>query len=297
MSSSSINVGQLKSFLAVLEEGGFTAAAHKLGLTQSGVSQAVAALEESLGVVLLLRNRGRVAPTAAGAAIQSDARQALEAIERVRHRAQVLIGLQSGRVRVGSVASAAARLLPPIVKNFGARYPGIEVVLIEGTDAEVRDWVVGGAIDIGLTAEIPKDYDAVPVAEDDFLAIMPRKHRFAQRRSIKPTELAEEPFVMSNAGCEDEVREIFHRNGVAPKIAFSVRDPAALLAMVREGVGVSIVPELVVPSGERRLAAIPLEPAARRKLCAVARKAALAPAARAFLDSLAAAGRAHMSRA
>ena len=70
MSSSSINVGQLKAFLAVLEEGGFTAAAHKLGLTQSGVSQAVAALEESLGVVLLLRNRGRVAPTAAGAAVR-----------------------------------------------------------------------------------------------------------------------------------------------------------------------------------------------------------------------------------
>jgi DNA-binding transcriptional LysR family regulator len=75
-----------------------------------------------------------------------------------------------------------------------------------------------------------------------------------------------------------------------------VRDPAALLAMVREGVGVSIVPELVVPSGERRLAAIPLEPPARRKLCAVARKAGLAPAARAFLDSLAAAGRQHMAR-
>ena len=148
--------------------------------------------------------------------------------------------------------------------TFGARYPGIEVVLIEGTDAVVRDWVVGGAIDIGLTAEIPKEYDAVPVAEDDFLAIMPRKHRFAQRRSIRPTELAEEPFVMSNAGCEDEVREIFQSNGVAPRIAFSVRDPAALLAMVREGVGVSIVPVLVVPSGERRLAAIPLEPAARR---------------------------------
>jgi DNA-binding transcriptional LysR family regulator len=291
MSSANINVGQLRAFLSVLEEGGFTAAAHKLGLTQSGVSQAVAALEEALGVVLLLRNRGRVAPTAAGAAIQGDARAALEAIERVRHRAQALTGLQSGRVRVGSVASAAARLLPPIVKNFGARYPGIEVVLIEGTDNEVRDWVTGGAVDIGLTAELPKDYDAVPVAEDDFLAIMPKRHRLAQRKEVSPGELAEENFVMPNAGSESDVRAIFTRQGVAPKIAFSVRDPAALLAMVREGVGVSIVPELIVPSGERRLAAIPLDPPARRRLCAVSSRSGLSPAASAFLDSLAAAGR------
>jgi DNA-binding transcriptional LysR family regulator len=296
MSSASINVGQLRAFLSVLEEGGFTAAAHKLGLTQSGVSQAVAALEESLGVVLLLRNRGRVAPTAAGAAIQADARSALEAIERVRHRAQALTGLQSGRVRVGSVASAAARLLPPIVKNFGARYPGIEVVLIEGTDGEVRDWVTGGAVDIGLTAELPKDHDAIPVAEDDFLAIMPRRHRLAQRKQVSPAELAEESFVMPNSGSESDIRAIFADHGVSPKVAFSVRDPAALLAMVREGVGVSIVPELIVPAGERRLAAIPLDPPARRRLCAVGSRNGLSPAAGAFLDSLAAAGRQNESR-
>jgi DNA-binding transcriptional LysR family regulator len=297
MSTSTINVGQLRAFLAVLDEGGFTAAAHKLGLTQSGVSQAVAALEESLGVVLLLRTRGRVAPTAPGAAIQADARAALDAIDRVRNRAQTMTGLQTGRVRVGSVPSAAGRLLPPIVKNFGARYPGIEVVLIEGSDHEVRDWIVGGTVDIGLTAELPRDYDAIPVAEDDLLAIMPKRHKLAQMEKVSPADLADESFVMPNGGAEADIRAMFARQALVPRIAFSVRDPAALLAMVREGVGVSIVPELSVPSGERRLAAIPLDPPARRRLCAVTSRDGLSPAANAFLDSLAAAGRQFQGRA
>jgi len=297
MSTSNINVGQLRAFLAVLDEGGFTAAAHKLGLTQSGVSQAVAALEESLGVVLLLRTRGRVAATAPGAAIQSDARAALDAIERVRARAQTLTGLQTGRVRVGSVSSAASRLLPPIIKNFSTRYPGIEVVLIEGTDHEVRDWVVGSTIDIGLTAELPRDYDTIPVAEDDLLAIMPKRHRLAQSQKVTPADLADENFVMPNGGSESDIRALFAREAVVPRIAFSVRDQAALMAMVREGVGVSIVPELSVPSGERRLAVVPLDPPAKRRLCAVTSREGLSPAAGAFLDSLAAAGRQFQGRA
>jgi DNA-binding transcriptional LysR family regulator len=205
--------------------------------------------------------------------------------------------LQTGRVRVGSVSSAASRLLPPIIKNFGTRYPGIEVVLIEGTDHEVRDWVVGSTVDIGLTAELPRDYDTIPVAEDDLLAIMPKRHRLAQSQKVTPADLADENFVMPNGGSESDIRALFAREAVVPRIAFSVRDPSALMAMVREGVGVSIVPELSVPSGERRLAIVPLDPPAKRRLCAVTSRENLSPAAGAFLDSLAAAGRQFQGRA
>src|SRR5690349_20379057 len=115
-------------------------------MTQSGVSQAVLALEDGMGVTLLARNREGITATEIGDQVLADAREALAAIERARQRCAGRAGLNTGTRRIGSVASAAARLLPERLRAFRSKYPGVEIALLEGTDPEVGEWVARGAV-------------------------------------------------------------------------------------------------------------------------------------------------------
>jgi DNA-binding transcriptional LysR family regulator len=273
--------------VTVVDEGGFTAAANELGMTQSGVSQAVQALEEAVGVALLSRGRERIAPTEIGLHVLSEARAALRAVERVREHCAGWAGLNKGTLRIGSVASAATRMLPDRLRAFRTRYPGIEIVLLEGTDGEVCEWVVRNAVDIGLTAECSTDLHGEVIAEDDFVVVVERRHRLASTRPISIRDLADQPFIMSGAGCEPTIRSFFADVACTPRVAFTVRDMTALFEMVRQGLGVTIVPSLSLPSDRANLRVLELKPARCRRLLAVTRTPQpLVPAAEAFLGLL-----------
>jgi molybdate transport repressor ModE-like protein len=123
MTISNISVAHLRVLTAVVERGTFSAAAEELGITQSGVSQSIKQLEAVLGAPLLVRHRDGVIPTDIGKAALADARAALQAIERLRQRCSAAKGLRSGHLRIGSISSAAARLLPEPLGRFRRLYP------------------------------------------------------------------------------------------------------------------------------------------------------------------------------
>ena len=282
-----ITLAQLRVLVTVVDRGGFTAAAQVLGMTQSGVSQAVQSLEDAVSVALLSRGRDGVEPTEIGRVALAEASAALAAVDRFRQHCASWAGLDSGTLRIGSVASAASRLLPPKLRNFKIRYPRIEIVLLEGSDAEISDWVLADVVEIGLTAYQPSDLRAELVAEDDFIAVVGRQHRFSKRRSISIADLAEEPFIMSGSGCEPAIRAFFVESGRNPQVAFTVRDMTTLFEMVRQGLGVTIVPSLSLPSDQTDLRVVGFAPARRRNLLAVTRSSGpLSPAADAFLSVL-----------
>lgn len=277
MTITDISLAQLRVLAAIVDEGGFSAAAQRLGMTQSGASQAIRGLESTLGVSLLARRRDGVAPTEIGGRVLEDARAALLAVERVRQLCAAARGGHAGRLRIGSVESAARRLLPPVLARYRRLYPAVEVVLMEGADDEVLAWVEARAVDVGLTSAESPATDGPVIAEDDFLLVVPRAHRFAARAGVAPAEVAGEPFLMSAGGCRPAIDRLFAAAGAAPTVALTVRDSVALARMVAQGLGVTVMPELSIPEDEPGLRRLPLDPPARRRLLALTRRATPPP--------------------
>lgn len=272
MTTTNITLAQLRILTAIVEEASFSAAAARIGMTQSGASQAMRALETALGVRLLTRHRGGVEPTEIGRSVLCDARDAVAAIERVQQRCAAAAGLAAGRLRVGAVASAATRLLPNVLARFRTAWPAIELALLEGTDREVLDWVETGIVDVGLTPESSAATVVRAIAEDDFVLLVHRDHPLAGAPCARLREIAADDFLMSGSGCEPAIRRLFEAAGTAPRVALTVRDGGALMEMVAQGFGVTIMPELAVPHGDVRLVRIRLDPPARRRLFAVTRR-------------------------
>jgi DNA-binding transcriptional LysR family regulator len=265
-------VAHLRVLTAVVERGSFSAAAEEIGITQSGVSQSIKQLEAVLGARLLVRGRDGVTTTDVGRAALADARAALQAIERLRQRCSAAKGLQSGHLRIGSVASVAARLLPAPLAEFRRLYPGISVDLIEGIDGEVCEWVENKIVDLGLSGETTASLHATVIARDDFALVVGAKHSLARRRGVQLSDVGHEPFLMSTSGCEPAIRRLFKKAKIDPPIAFRVRDPAALTNMVGQGLGVTIMPRLAIPAGTRSVVCLPIEPREKRRIVALTQK-------------------------
>ncbi|HEV2672968.1 MAG TPA: LysR family transcriptional regulator [Aliidongia sp.] len=279
-----ITVTQLQCLAAVVESGGFTAAAASLHLSQSAVSQAVAALEAGLGLPLLVRGKDRAVPTRAGAAAHREALAALAALDRLQACGGRGTDLAGARLRIGGVQSATVRLLPQWIKPFQARYPKVTVTLHEGTDGEVRDWVLAGAVDLGITSRSHADLDRQAVAEDEYVVVAAAADPLAARRRIRLAALDGLPMILSGGGCETMIEELLAAADSAPDVRFMVRDNTTLAAMVREGLGFTIMPELALPEDRGGLAILRLDPVLHRTLWCVSRPGALGAAGQAFLD-------------
>ena len=231
---------QLRALVAVAETGRFTAAAKRLGVSQSGVSHAVAALERDLGVPLLRRSADGAEPTAFGERAVTLARRSLHLRDLIRQEAGAVRGLTGGVIRVGSFGvSASRRLLPPLLRAFADLYPDVEVRVVEGRDEEVLAWVHADRVDVGVVVTPAEGLDTVPLGEDEFVAVLPADHALARGGAVAPEGLVGTPYIRSGAGCDPAFP------GVA--VRHEIQDCATIVAMVREGLGVSVLPQLGLP--------------------------------------------------
>ena len=250
-----MNINHLRVLVAIADGGSISAAADRIGLTQSGASQAVAALEEQLGVRLALRERRGATLTAVGEEIVAQARQVLSAMDAIRRVADAAQGLEHGRIRVGAFPTVFATLLPPLLRRFRTRHPGVEVTALEGTDAEVEGWIVDGTVDVGVVLKEPRE-TAVFLGRDTWVAVVPPAHALARRagRAVALADLAREPFVLATGGCRIHGRDVMQSAGVnLTNVRVEVRDYASAFALVREGVGIALVPTFTLPDDRRGL--------------------------------------------
>ncbi|RKT53140.1 LysR family transcriptional regulator [Saccharothrix australiensis] len=257
-----LNFAQLRAFLAVVDEGGFGAAADALGLTQSAVSHAVAALERTLGHPVLHR-RGGPRPTAFGREVLGHARSAVAASAAITDLAARRGGLAGGTVRLAAPPTVCQGLLPDLLARWRDELPQVRVRVFEGEDDEVVDWLANGAVEVAVAVDPPPGRGVV-VGEDPFHALLLADHPLAREESVHVSDLADDPFLLSCGGCERHVRQA-HR-GVPFDPVHRVRELGTLLAMVRAGVGVSIVPGLVRAMLPPGLVLVPLRPVVARRL-------------------------------
>jgi DNA-binding transcriptional LysR family regulator len=281
-----MNVPQLRALREVARVGSVTGAADALGVTQSAVSHALASLESELGLRLVIRDRAGCSLTQIGERLVRHAGEALRHIELLAGEAAAAAGRLSGRLLVGTLPSVRD-LLAPLARSFGQRHPLVEVVLLEGTDTEIEQWLGDRTIEAGVVTRPSAGLTTVPLISDSFVAVLPAGHPLAAEADVSLEELTDDPFLLSTGGCELMIQRLYEERGLPLTPNYRVQAMPTLLAMIRQDLGISIVPSLALGGDGGGLATVPLRPAAWRNLLLATRSDLnLNPAARAFLDTV-----------
>ncbi|MBR2583761.1 MAG: LysR family transcriptional regulator [Oscillospiraceae bacterium] len=275
-----------QTLISVVETGSLTTAAAGLGCTQSAVSHSIDTLEKELGFALLKRSRAGVQLTNEGERILPAVRNYLSALEQLRQTASSIRGLDSGTVRIGAFTSVAVHWLPPVLKEFQRDYPRVDFKLLNGDYHDVEQWLRDGSVDVGFVA-LPAgvDCECIPLMEDRLLAILPLHSRFEHYPKFPLVECETEPFISLLESSDHDARRALEAAGVKPNVRFYTKDDYAIIAMVEQGLGISIMPELLLKGRRDALQILPLIPEAKRTIgLAIAAGGKAGPATRRFAD-------------
>jgi DNA-binding transcriptional LysR family regulator len=284
-----MNLRQLACFVAIVEEGSFTRAARRVGITQPSLSQHVRSLEEELGGAVLERLPRGVALTPAGRTLLPEARAALRAVERGRRGARAALALEAGDLEIATVLSMAVGLLPRYIRLWHERHPDVGIrlqefrhrsLLEEAVEQGVADFAIGP---LPLRAwEGPLEH----VSWEEFVVVAPPGDPLASRRRVRLEELADREWVLYHAdhGLAGVLEEVCRRAGFSPRgtVRTSQAEGAARLASA--GIGPALVPDnIVLPGIEGSV--LRLDPPLIREVAVYARTE-LSRTAAAFVDVL-----------
>lgn len=277
---------QLDIFSVVAERRGFTAAAAELGISQSAVSHAIAALEREFGVELLHRRQGVVELTDVGARLLQRARAMLGLAETMRQEASDARGMKRGTLRIGSFGpTASLHLLPAILTRYRQTYPDIEVHIDEGPDRQVLQWLTDRRIDVGFVTLPEERFDTYPLIEDQLVALLPKPHPLASQKAVTLQELCTGPFVLTEAGSAELVSRLFLSAKLQPTIRYRTSQIVSTVAAVARGDAVTIVAESSLPPDpDPAYVKKPLNPRVPRQVAlAVVDEREASPATMAFI--------------
>jgi DNA-binding transcriptional LysR family regulator len=240
-------LAQLKLFLGVVKAGSVGGAARKMGLTQSGVSHAVMALERSLGLPLLVRGPSGAVPTAFAASMLSDIETATIAVERIEHRArQHRLGAVTP-LRIAAIASVADSDLVTWIRRFQQRYPNTILSIVKGDHIDIGGWVARGVADIGFTGMTPAGLTVRLLREEELLLAAHRAHPLIGRAKIGFADLASATLIVPGYGCDLILEPFFSAAGERRPMVIRATDIQHALEMVQSRQGVTVLPASVFP--------------------------------------------------
>jgi DNA-binding transcriptional LysR family regulator len=277
---------QLEIFSLVAELQGFTAAANRLGISQSAVSHALKSLEQELGVELLRRHQSRVELSDIGQQLLLRARAMLGLANTLRQEAADARGMKRGTLRIGSFGpTSSIKLLPLILQHYRAAHPGIEVHIDEGPDRQVIQWLEERRIDIGFVVLPEERFDTVALIEDQMVALLPVDHPLTRRDSLTLGDLCSDPFVLTEAGSSELVSRLFSAARLTPNIRYRCSQLLSTLDTVGRGDALTVVAEGSLPDDrDSRYVKKPLSPTVTRQVgLAVLDQRQSSPATLAFI--------------
>lgn len=274
------------AFAAAVETGSLTRAAAQLGYTQSGVSHLIRALEDELGLPLLLRTRGGVTLTPEGRELLPHIRQLLSAERDMLHLCESLRGLSAGTVCVGTFSSVAIAWMPELTRRFALLHPGVRIDILNGTYSVVEEALLCDRVDCAFVAMPSREEFAVtPLLRDRLMALLPVDSPLAGRREVTARQLAALPYIVPAEGTEYDAGRFFARAGQTPQVRFNAGDDYAAVALARKGLGFTVLPELLLQDlALNGLCAVPLSGAEREIALAVSRARCPSPALSTFLQ-------------
>jgi LysR family carnitine catabolism transcriptional activator len=285
-----IDSNRLRHFVAVVDHGGFSAAARAVFVSQPALSQAVKDLEAELGVALFARSGRQVQLTSAGTALLEPARQVLRDLETGQAAVGAVAGLKAGSMTMASLPTLAADPVAPLIGAFRQRFPGVRIDLAapEGTN-ELFELVGAGTCELGVTDvyEIPEALESHALGSQSLVLILPPGSSHDEGAPIDLSSLQGMPFVVAPPGTSTFrlLEEGFAAVQGAPTVAVVTAQRDAVLPLVIAGAGAALVPESVArtAAGLGAVVARP-DPPIERALALVHRPGALSPAAARFTE-------------
>lgn len=249
-----IDVRRLRTFVEVARRGSFSAAADALAFTQPSISRQIAALETEVGARLLERDARRVRLTQAGELLVQHAEAVLSRLDAAQAQLDALAGLEGGRLRVSSFASANTWLLPDAMAAFARRHPKVELSVSQGEPVDNLARLREGDLDLALVTSWDLDHpeaadgvETVKLLEDELDLALPRSHPLASRKRLAMTDLAHETWIEgAHPDCLGSIERLGRLIGATPRIGFHCDDWTGKQALVGAGLGITLYPRLAL---------------------------------------------------
>ena len=288
------NLRQVEAFRALVITGSTTRAAEAMSITQPAVSRLVRELQESLELTLFERRGTRLVPTREGLALYAEVERSFVGLDRIAASARDLRERRSGVLRVAAMPALANGVLPRYAATFLAQRPHVDLAIFGLISVTVLDWVVSEQCDVGFAAApiqhaLAQNSRMPPV---HYVAALPRNHRLAKRRVLRPRDLADETFISIGPTVPSRFRveDVFSSAGITRRVRVETPLSEIACALVASGVGVAIVdPFTAAEYSTHGVAAIAFEPKIEFQVAALRHTGrSLPPVAQEFVDGFAA---------
>jgi DNA-binding transcriptional LysR family regulator len=283
-----MNIQKYKAFVKAVEFGSFTKAAEVLDYTQSGISRMINDLETEWGVFLFERGRTGINLTTDGLKLLPQLKRICNEYEILMRQVEDLHNMESGMIRIGTFSSVASHWLPNIIRIFKTDYPKIDFELLLGDYTEIENWILNGRVDFGFVRLPSKaELETTFLEQDRLLVVIPQNHPLANCEKFPIKDLLNSPFMLLEKGAKAEISEIFETHHISPQVNFTTWDDYAIMSMVENGLGISILPELILKRIPHKIVAKELEtPAFRNIGIATRERKSLSLASKKFLEYL-----------
>lgn len=234
-------------FQTVVEQGSFQKAADILNLTPSAISHAISTAEKELGFPLFNRNKNGVTLTSYGESLQPYILTVLNSDAKLQQAILQFNGLAQGSVKIGTFSSVCNSFIPDLVTSFSKLHPNIGIKIYQGTYDDVYDWIKTGVVDLGFLSESSsKDLEIIPLYEDELLCITPKSFHSKHKNYIEPEEMRNQYFVSQRESTDADIQNLFHKHQLQIRSSCHVVDDLSTIAMVAAGLGICIMPRLVM---------------------------------------------------
>ena len=262
-----MNIRKLEAFVRAVELGSLSKAAEELGYTQSGISHMMQSLEDEIGFPLMIRTSAGISPNTEGELLLPSIRQLLSTNEALEQYIARIKGTDIGRIRIASYASVATYWMPDIIRAFQKDFPNVEVHITEAGSDIIEGIMERREADLCLYAGGERrEFDWLPLCQDQLMALVPPGHPLANRDAFPLNAFLDEQFIMPMPGYDGEVHTILDKLEHRPNICFSACSDYAIINMVTKGLGVSILPELLLRNYKNDAVALPMDPPQYRML-------------------------------
>jgi LysR family transcriptional regulator, hydrogen peroxide-inducible genes activator len=246
---------QLRYVVAVSRAGNFSRAAEQCHVSQPSLSQQILKLEEELGERLFDRMKREAKLTPHGEAFLPRAVKILEEVDAAKREASDAHSLLRGRLIIGVLPTIAPYLLPTVLVGFAEKFPGVEIVVQEDTTARLLKLAQAYEIDFALASRPIQDQrmEVKDLFTEELRLALPAGHPLTRKRTVRLTDLEKEPFIVMKEGhcLGDQVLSFCDRRDLKPTINFRSAQLETIQALVRSGVGISLVPAMAA-RGERK---------------------------------------------
>jgi LysR family transcriptional regulator, carnitine catabolism transcriptional activator len=286
-----VSLKHLQTFLTIIDAGNFRRAAEILHLSQPAVTAHVKLLEQAVGVSLLDRTTRRMRVTVAGERLHTMAEHTLADLNSVLTELRDEAALQRGRISISCVPTIAASVLPMTLRRFAEKYPRVAIKIFDVIAEQLFVLVGEGKVDFGIGPRPtgPLQFDFRALTSDPFVAVVPRGHPWASRKSISLADLVDAPFLTLLRGysVRETLEAALKKHGLEITPRYEVRHHYTLGGMVEAGLGITALPSMAVSMLSRPLLrTVPIaRPGAAREVGIIKlRGKNLSPAPHAFIE-------------